>query len=64
LAEQVYSISQHSSAGIKAIQPALSCLRICTDEMAQPLHAFDDSEREELRIALQIINVSPTTGTA
>ncbi len=53
LSERIYSIGQHPSATIKGIKCALSCLEICGDTIAEPLHAFHEPEREKLRAVLQ-----------
>ncbi len=49
----LYGVGQHSSAVIKGIKCALSCLGICDDFMAEPFHRFRDPERERIAAAVE-----------
>ncbi len=51
----LYSIGCHESAFIKGIKCALSCLGICSDYMAPPLHQFQKPERRIVQQRLQQI---------
>lgn len=50
--ELLYSIGRHSSAIIKGIKCALSCLGICDDYLAEPFHRFHAPERAQVERVL------------
>ena len=50
--ELLYSIGQHSSAIIKGLKCALSCLGICDDYLAEPFHRFNAPERARVQQVL------------
>jgi len=52
----LYSIGRHESAFIKGVKCALSCLGICSDFMAPPLHQFQKPERRIVQQRLQQIS--------
>lgn len=56
ISQLLYSIGRHNSAVIKGIKCALSCLGICDDTMAPPLHRFDDAERRIVKQRLEQIS--------
>lgn len=45
----LYRIGRHTSATIKGIKCALSCLGICEDYMAEPFHRFREHERKQVK---------------
>jgi len=53
LGRLLYGIGQHGSAYIKGIKCALSCLGICEDHMALPLHRFEHRERQIVKQRLK-----------
>jgi 4-hydroxy-tetrahydrodipicolinate synthase len=57
LGSRLYSIGQHSSAFIKGVKCALSCLGICDDAMAEPFQRFRKQERELVKRALAELGV-------
>jgi dihydrodipicolinate synthase/N-acetylneuraminate lyase len=48
LSSTIYSVGQHSSAFIKGLKCALSCLGICEDAMAEPFQRFAQPVRRPL----------------
>jgi 4-hydroxy-tetrahydrodipicolinate synthase len=56
ISQLLYSIGRHDSAVIKGIKCALSCLEICNDYMAPPLHCFQRAERRIVRQRLEQIS--------
>lgn len=48
----LYGVGRYSSAVIKGIKCALSCLGICDDFMAEPFHRFREAEREHIATAV------------
>ena len=52
-------ICKHSSAFIKGVKCALSCLGICDDFMAEPFHRFRAEHREQIESHLADFGVSP-----
>jgi len=56
ISQLLYSIGRHDSAVIKGIKCALSCLEICNDHMAPPLHCFQRAERRIVRQRLEQIS--------
>lgn len=55
LRSTLYQIGQHSSALIKGIKCALSCLGVCNDFMAEPFHRFRDDERARVESFLSVM---------
>jgi len=53
VAGSLYGVGRHSSAVIKGIKCALSCLGICDDFMAEPFHRFRDPERARIAAAVE-----------
>jgi dihydrodipicolinate synthase/N-acetylneuraminate lyase len=49
---RLYRISSHSAGVLKAIKCALSLLGVCDERPAEPMHAFDALEREQVRLVL------------
>jgi len=62
VAEEIYRIGSHSSAVIKGVKCALSCLGLCDDFMAEPFHRFGEPERRRIQSALKAIQ--PEVATA
>ncbi len=56
ISQLLYSIGRHGSAVIKGIKCGLSCLEICNDHMAPPLHSFQKPERRIVRQRLEQIS--------
>ncbi len=56
LSSLLYSIGSYESAFIKGVKCALSCLGICSDYMAPPLHQFQKPERRIVQQRLQQIS--------
>ena len=52
----LYGVGRHSSAVIKGIKCALSCLGICDDFMAEPFHRFREPERARIAAAVERLN--------
>jgi len=52
VSNSLYGVGRHSSAVIKGIKCALSCLGICDDYMAEPFHRFREPERERVAAAV------------
>jgi 4-hydroxy-tetrahydrodipicolinate synthase len=53
----LYRIGRHSSAIIKGIKGALSCLGICADGMAEPFSRFREEERKVVQARLAELQV-------
>jgi 4-hydroxy-tetrahydrodipicolinate synthase len=49
---RLYSCGKYSSTFIKGVKCALNCMGICNDFMAEPFHAFRESERAEIKTLL------------
>lgn len=47
--DTIYNVGDSATKSIKAIKCALSIMGICSDHMAQPLHRFDESKRNEVK---------------
>jgi 4-hydroxy-tetrahydrodipicolinate synthase len=48
ISETIYAVGKHSSAVIKGIKCALSCMGICDDYMADPFRRFQPTERAQI----------------
>lgn len=57
LAGSIYTVGRHKSAIIKGIKCALSLLKICEDQMAEPFQRFREPEREMIRERLQALGL-------
>lgn len=64
LGNSLYTIGKHSSAFIKGVKCALSCLGICEDAMAEPFHRFRPREREQVQRVLRELGLERTRATA
>jgi len=62
ISQLLYSIGRHDSAVIKGIKCALSCMEICNDCMAPPLHSFQRAERRIVQQRLEQIGRLRATG--
>jgi 4-hydroxy-tetrahydrodipicolinate synthase len=51
--DSLYTIGKHSSAFLKGVKCALSCLGICEDGMAEPFQRFRPREREQVQRVLR-----------
>ncbi len=60
LGDTLYTIGKHSSAFIKGVKCALSCLGICDDAMAEPFQRFRATERERVQRVLRDLGVERT----
>jgi dihydrodipicolinate synthase/N-acetylneuraminate lyase len=58
--DSLYTIGKHSSAFIKGVKCALSCLGICDDALAEPFQRFRPAERERVQRALRELGVERT----
>jgi len=58
LSSTIYAVGQHSSAFIKGLKCALSCLGICDDAMAEPFQRFAPPERERIQNHLAELGAS------
>lgn len=58
LAESIYTVGRHGSAGIKGIKCALSILGVCDDFMAAPFHRFEEAERRVVQQHLADLEIS------
>ena len=47
--DTIYSVGKYESRITKGIKCALSVLEICNDQMALPLHKFENKEREKIK---------------
>lgn len=47
--DTIYNVGDSATKSIKAIKCALSIMGICSDHMAQPLHKFDESKRNQVK---------------
>lgn len=52
LGEVLYTIGSPTSAFLRGLKCALSCLEICDDGLAEPFHRFVGAQREQVRRAL------------
>jgi len=52
---RLYAIGSHSSAIIKGIKCALSCLGLCEDGMAEPFSPFAEPERRRVRALVETL---------
>jgi 4-hydroxy-tetrahydrodipicolinate synthase len=57
LGASLYAIGKHSSAVIKGLKCALSCLGICDDAMAEPFQRFRRAERELVQKCLRQLEI-------
>jgi 4-hydroxy-tetrahydrodipicolinate synthase len=57
LGDTLYTIGKHSSAFVKGVKCALSCLGICEDAMAEPFQRFRPREREQVQRVLGELGV-------
>jgi 4-hydroxy-tetrahydrodipicolinate synthase len=57
LGDTLYTIGKHSSAFLKGVKCALSCLGICEDAMAEPFQRFRPQQREQVQRALRELGV-------
>ncbi len=57
--QQLYTIGQHASSGIKGIKCALEILGIANAQMAEPFRAFDEPERQALASLLNELREDP-----
>lgn len=55
----LYRISPHSAAVLKAIKCALALLGVCDERPAAPLHAFDELERQQVQAVLVDCGLMP-----
>ena len=62
IGQHLYGIGQYSSSYIKGIKSALSCLGICDDQLASPLHGFGDAQRETIRQQLAELSQVESSG--
>ena len=53
IGKHLYGIGKYGSSYIKGIKTALSCLGICDDQMALPLHGFGEAQRAAVRKQLE-----------
>lgn len=60
LGDSLYTIGKHSSAFLKGVKCALSCLGICEDAMAEPFQRFRPLEREQVQRVLHKLGVERT----
>lgn len=51
----LYSIGEHPSSTVKGVKCALSCLGLCEDHMAPPLHRFGEKERQIVKQRLESV---------
>jgi 4-hydroxy-tetrahydrodipicolinate synthase len=61
VAGNLYGVGRHSSAVIKGIKCALSCLGICDDFMAEPFHRFREPERKHIAAAVERLTAEIST---
>ena len=54
--QELYHIGAHSSAIIKGLKCALSCLGVCDDFMAEPARRFREPERQKAAGAVERLN--------
>jgi dihydrodipicolinate synthase/N-acetylneuraminate lyase len=54
---ELYSCGQYSSTFIKGVKCALNCMGICSDFMAEPFHAFRQTERNKIKALLAKIKL-------
>jgi 4-hydroxy-tetrahydrodipicolinate synthase len=60
LGESLYTIGKHTSAFVKGVKCALSCLGICEDALAEPFQSFRPREREQVQRVLRELGVERT----
>jgi 4-hydroxy-tetrahydrodipicolinate synthase len=53
LGDTLYTIGKHSSAFLKGVKCALSCLGICEDAMAEPFQRFQPQQRDQVQRVLR-----------
>lgn len=54
---ELYSCGQYSSTFIKGVKCALNCMGICSDFMAEPFHAFRETEKNKIEVLLRKIKL-------
>ena len=59
IAAELYTVGKHKSSLIKGVKCALSLLGICGDQMAEPLRAFREPERDEVRRRMLKLGLLP-----
>ncbi|MFK5924319.1 MAG: dihydrodipicolinate synthase family protein [Verrucomicrobiota bacterium] len=57
--QQLYSIGQHASAGIKGIKCALEIVGICSTRMAEPFRRFEMPEKQSVHNLLNGLRKDP-----
>ncbi|MHC4872396.1 MAG: dihydrodipicolinate synthase family protein [Planctomycetota bacterium] len=55
---ELYSIGNYSSTFIKGVKCALNLMGICSDFMAEPFHAFRDTERARVKAILEKLKIN------
>lgn len=56
---EIYKVGRHASTVIKGIKCALNLLGVCSGELAEPLHAFNEPERARVRALLESLELLP-----
>ena len=59
IAAELYTVGKHKSSLLKGVKCALSLLGICGDLMAEPLRAFREPERDEVRRRMLQLGLLP-----
>lgn len=59
LSARLYSVGDPPSGYLTGLKCALSCLGLCSDRLAEPLHALTDERRRVIQQHLQDLDLSP-----
>ena len=59
IASLLYSVGPPATSLVRGVKGTLALLGICSDLMAEPLHAFSDPERAELRRRMLLCGLTP-----
>lgn len=59
LATTIYRVGEPPSAYLAGLKSALSCVGLCSDRLAEPLHALDASRRARIEQHLEDLGVQP-----
>ncbi len=60
LADRLYSVGEPPTAYLTGLKCALSCLELCSDRLAEPLHGLSSEQRLRIERHLQDLGLSTT----
>ena len=57
ISSAIYSVGRYGSSYLKGLKCTLSCMNICSDFLAEPLHRFRSTERDVIRRHLEELGI-------